>query len=183
MHPSWKNVRRRGAAPGSGIPWGAAARHAVALRQARHERGHAGAPERGLLAGGERPRGRQALRLIDLREGLDGPGAAGGPVGRPWGQRRRPRLAPRAAGAGAQPAELLLRGPRERVAVGLAVGQEVPGEDHQLAGGGDHGHVPIFLPRQAAEAGPEGAGVLVEVLGGLHQQPAGVPPAGLGDGP
>ena len=93
----------------------------------------------------------------------------------------RTGLAPLPGGADPQALKLALRRQGLSVAVGRVALEHVPGDDHELAGGGHHGHVAVLLLEQAAEEDAEGAGVAGDVLGGLNQQPAGLAVAALGD--
>ena len=85
-----------------------------------------------------------------------------------------PSVALLAGGADTKPAHFCLRRFVVGVAVGLVAFEHMPGDGHQFAPGGDDGDIPILAFGDAAEEDTDGAGVSVDVLGGLVEHPAGV---------
>src|SRR5271166_5472665 len=86
-----------------------------------------------------------------------------------------------AGGANAQPVELGFQRRRLSVAIRLVVFEHVPGDGDQLARGGDHGHIAIFLFGQLAKENTQRAGMKGQRLRPLHQHPAGMAAALFGD--
>lgn len=67
------------------------------------------------------------------------------------------------------------------IAVGLIVFEHVPGDGDKLARGGDDGDIAILLSGDFAEEMAERSGMRVDVLGGLHHEPAGMGTALFGN--
>lgn len=101
--------------------------------------------------------------------------------GRPGGAGWWPAAAPFACGASPEPCEFVLGGARHRIAIGFSSLEHMPREGHELAGGRDDRDVPIFAALEFADEGPQGAGVPVQMLGGLDEQPAHMTGALFGD--
>ena len=122
----------------------------------------------------------QALALTNRGQGLDGATPAGQfglsllPLGGPL--LRRYRWPSPAAWPAWSPCSWGWRSGRARCS------QHPPGDHGQLSRGGHHGHVAGLLFQQAAEEVAQRTGVLVEMLRGLDQHPAGLAVAAFGDG-
>ena len=81
----------------------------------------------------------------------------------------------------AQLGQFVLGGGRQCVAIGLVLGQQVPGEDGEFARDGDAGNWDALLACQASELVPEGSRVAAGMVGNLDQQPTNITVALLGD--
>lgn len=115
----------------------------------------------------------QPFPQIDRCERQDSPRSLPGAIG----QRARETggwatAAPCTGSAPTEPREFVLRGPRERIAIGFARLEHVPGQRRELAGSGHHGEVAIFAAQEFAHEGAKWAGVPIQMLGGLDQEPA-----------
>ena len=146
-----------------------------------HEGLAAGRLDRAPLAGGKRRRLGQPLAVADRGQGLD---RATPPPGRQLGLPSRPwpaALAPLSGGLHPQLGQLAFGAPGDGVAVGLVALEHQPADHGQLPRRRHHGHVAGLLLHQAAEEVAQGPGVLVQMLRGLDEHPAGVAVAALGD--
>ena len=111
------------------------------------------------LSDGSWTRRGQPFLPIDRRERRESSRSLSGPIGQgarsPGG---RASAASLASGPPPESGEFLLGRTGERIAIRLTGGQDVPGEDHQLAGRGDDRNAAIFPALEFAHKGPKGAG-------------------------
>ena len=114
------------------------------------------------LSGGNRTWRGQPFLLIDRRECRDASGPLTGAIRRsPGSARGWPAAATFTGGPPPEPGEFLLCDTRDRIAIGFAGPEHMPGESHELAGSGDDGDVPIFAALEFADEGAKRARVTV----------------------
>ena len=124
------------------------------------------------LSGRFRTRRGQAFLLIDRRERRDAASPLPRAIRRGAGTAcGRAGAAAFASGPSSESGEFFLRGSWERVAVGFAGAEDVPGQDHEFARGRDDGDAAILPALEFPHEGPEWAGVAIQMLRRLDQQP------------
>lgn len=149
------------------------------------ECGDAGSAERTFFPGARRFQSGQAFAFVHMAESRDGPSAAAATVGsgtlRAFWCSSFPTLAS-GLDLDAEPGELILRGSRLSVAVGLVVAKHVPSDDDELSRCSDDRHVAVLFLGELAEEHADRPRVSVEMMGGLDHDPAHVASSLLRDG-